>query len=225
MNQQINQPWRKGILVSILVFIFASLYSFVRYNILRDVPYAEIPLFIMNKAISLSSIIIIGFSFLLGPLAGMFHHRFTRYVPLRKPLGLIGFGLASVHAVVSLILLSSSEYYGKFYTESGAFSALGQFSLLFGVLALAIFSVVAITSLPAMYEQLGEKTWKKVQRFGYLGYLFVLLHVVIMGARGWIDPKSYVYGFISITLLSSLFIIFVFLVRIIARAHKCEDCD
>lgn len=211
--------WKKGINISILIFLLSLIYAVIRYNFLRDVPYSEIPLFISNKATALSSTVIIGFSFLLGPLTRMFPNIFEKNLSLRKSFGLIGFGLASIHAIISLILLSP-EYYGKFYTQEGLINTTGQFSLLFGVLALAVFSIVSITSLPSIYKALGEKKWKTVQRFGYIGYFAVLLHVVVMGFKGWLNPSSYAYGFISITLVSSLFIIFVLLMRIVVMFKK-----
>ena len=119
-----------------------------------------------------------------------------------------------VHGIISLILLSPA-YYGKFYTAENALNITGQFSLLFGVLALTVFTVVAISSLPLMFERLGEVKWRKMQRLGYSAFALTFLHVAIMGARGWVNPESYAYGFISISLLSALFIFLVFAMRII----------
>jgi len=214
-----NRSWERGLAIGAAVLAISLLYAFIRYNILRDVPYSDIPLYIFNKGLALGSTIVIGFAFLLGPLAALRPERFLLHLPLRKSLGLIGFGGAAVHGVISLILFSPA-YYAKFYTASGGINTIGQFSLLFGILALAVFTIVAISSLPMMFERLGEARWKKLQHFGYTGYALVLLHVVVMGARGWINPESYSYGFISISLLSALFIVLVFAARSIAYAYR-----
>lgn len=219
-----NRSWGRGLAIGAGVLVVSFLYAFVRYHVLRDVPYSDIPLFTLNKSLALSSTVLIGLSFLLGPLAKLLPHRFSPHLPLRKSLGLIGFGGAAVHSVISLILLSP-RYYAKFYATDGALNSIGQFSILFGVLALAVFSAVAVASLPNMFERLGEARWRRMQRLGYVGYTLVLLHVVVMGARGWANPESYAYGFISISLFSALFILFVFAMRVVAYMCGCKDCD
>lgn len=219
-----ERSWKRGIGIAIGVFLFTFCYVVIRYNILRDVPFSDIPLYILNKNLALTTTVLIGLSFLIGPLATLAPHKFSRYLPLRKSLGLIGFGAGAVHSVISLILLSP-RYYAKFYTTDGALNAIGQFSLLFGVLALVVFTVVAISSLPTMYERLGEARWMKMQHLGYFGYVLVLLHVVVMGASGWMNPQGYAYGFISISLLSALVILIVFAMRIIAQVYGHRERD
>ena len=214
-----NRPWKRGLVVGAVVLTLSLLYAFVRYNILRDVPYSDIPLYIFNKGLALGSTIVIGFAFLLGPLAALSPRQFLPHLPLRQSLGIIGFGGAAVHGFISLILLSPA-YYAKFYTASGGLNAIGQFSLLFGVLALAVFTIIAISSLPMMFERLGEARWKKIQSLGYSAFLLVFLHVVVMGARGWINPESYSYGFISVSLLAALFIVLVFVIRSVAYVYR-----
>lgn len=219
-----DHSWGRGLFISAIALAVSLLYAFIRYNILRDVPYADIPLFIFNKSIALGSTITIGISFLLGPLAVLWPRQFSPHIPLRKSLGVIGFGGAAVHGFISLILLSP-RYYPKFYAVDGSLNAIGQFSLLFGVLGLAVFTVVVVSSLPVMYERLGEARWRKMQRLGYTAYALVLLHVVAMGARGWLNPESYAYGFISISLLSAILIVAVFAMRAFAYACGCKACD
>ena len=77
-----------------------------------------------------------------------------------------------------------------------------------------MFSVVALTSIPAIASQMKPEQWKSTQRLGYLAYIFVLLHVVVMGFQGWLSSNSYLYGFISISLISALFIITVLVFRL-----------
>ncbi|MEK7546810.1 MAG: ferric reductase-like transmembrane domain-containing protein [Patescibacteria group bacterium] len=214
--------WKKGFFISLLVFGLSFLYAFVRYNIVRNVPLEQIPLFIANKAIALSALIIIGLSFVLGPLARFWPQIFDSKLYLRKPLGVLGFGTAALHSLISLAILSPA-YYPRFFDLGGKMNFIGETSLLFGVLAFLVFSAVSIASVPAIEERMKPGHWKSVQRLGYLAYFFTLLHVAIMGFKGWFDPASYQYGLISITLISSLFIILVFLLRILAAAVKNKN--
>ena len=54
----------KRILTEIVIILVLSMtYAVLRYNILGTVPLKDIPLFILNKAVSLSSLILLTASF------------------------------------------------------------------------------------------------------------------------------------------------------------------
>lgn len=188
------------------------LYAILRYNIVRSVSFDHLPLFISNKAIALSATILIGLSFLLGPLARFFPDQFTPYLSLRKSLGVLGFGVASLHAILALILLKPA-YYPRLFASDGQLNFTGEISMLFGVLALFIFTFVAISSLPSVEEKMQADSWKMVQRLGYLAYLLVLGHVTVMGFQGWFRPESWQYGLMSISLISAMVVVLVLLMR------------
>lgn len=203
---------KKAIVISLIVIAVSLLYAIIRYNLVRNVPFDNIPLFIANKAIALSATILIGLSFLLGPLARFWPNQFVAHLLLRKHLGVLGFGLATLHAVMSLILLTPA-YYPRFFAEGGRLNFIGETSMLFGILAFLVFAGITITSLPPVEKQMHPNQWKFVQRLGYLAYVFVLIHVAIMGYRGWFRPESWQYGLASISLIAVLFIIFVLVMR------------
>ena len=221
IKQAPSGGWKITIIVFAFIFSFFFVYAFIRYNVIRDVPFEHIPLFITNKVLAISGTILIGLSFLLGPFTRFWPQTFERTLYLRKPLGVFGFGIAALHSVISLALLSPA-YYPKFFLESGKLNLTGEASLLFGILALFIFSVVALTSIPAIASQMKPEQWKSIQRLGYLAYIFVLLHVVVMGFQGWLSSNSYLYGFISISLISALFIITVLLFRLIVIIYPTK---
>lgn len=210
--------WKTTALISIIVFGLCLAYAIVRYNIVRGVSFDNLPLFIANKAIALSATILIGLSFLFGPLT----HVWKGLIPhlyLRKHIGVVGFGVAALHTLMSLTLLDKA-YYPRFYTEGGKFNLIGESVLLLGILAFLIFGVIVITSLPPIEKHMHPGQWKLVQRLGYLAYFFVLLHVTVMGFTGWFRPESWQYGLVSISLIAALFIIFVLLVRISVIGFK-----
>lgn len=223
MNKIMDEPksvgWKNTTTVVLIVFGLCLAYAFLRYNIVRSVPFDNLPLYIANKAVALSATILIGLSFLLGPLARFWPNQFVPHLYLRKHLGVIGFGMAALHAIISMVLLNPA-YYGKFYAASGKFNLIGESSLLFGILAFSIFSAISITSLPPLEKHMHPDQWKLVQRFGYLAYVLVLLHVGIMGYQGWFSPDSWKYGLASITLISSLFIVFVLIMRLIVIGYS-----
>ena len=208
--------WKKGCLISTWVFLLSLLYVIVRYHVVRDVSFAELPLYTSNKAVALTSVILIGWSLALGSLARFFPRLFGASVPLRKPLGLIGFGAAALHSLMSLVLLSP-HYYMKFFAADGGFSLMGGATLLFGILAFAVFSLVALTSLPSVAERLTPLGWKRVQRLGDLAFLFTLGHVATPAVQGWFNPGSYAYYLVPVSLIAALFIVLTLLIRLFAK--------
>ena len=107
-----------------MVLGVSTLYAVARYNFFGDVGAQNIPVYILNKSISLSSVI-----FLL--LAGW---RCTQgNKPDAKFWGTNSLHFAMVHIVMSFVLLSES-YYPKLYSAD-IMNLNGEACVLFGVLA------------------------------------------------------------------------------------------
>lgn len=197
------------------VGLLALAYAVVRYNVVRDVTLGHLPLYIVNKAVALAATVLIGISYILGPFAHWWPARYVPLLPTRKAIGLAGYGLAAFHAIASLILLSPA-YYARFYAADGKFTGSGEFMLAMGILAFVVFSLVSISSVPSVEEKLHPEDWQRIQRYGLWAYFLVLLHVAVMGYGGWFRPDSYQFGLASITLIASLFIVLVFIIRALA---------
>lgn len=208
--------WHETFTTFFIVTIFSLGYAIVRYNIIREVPFENVPLYISNKAIAMAATILIGISFVMGPLA-RFSQGIVRHLYLRKHVGLVGFALAAMHTLMSMILLGPA-YYSRLYLASGKLTLVGESAMLFGVLAIVVFSIVSITSMPPIFKHMDFKQWQFVQRLGYLAYIFVMLHVYVMAYKGWSNPDAYSYGFIPVSLLSVLVIVFVLLMRVLVMA-------
>ncbi len=206
--------WKWTIIIFLISFAIIFSYSIVRYNVFKGVPIDQIPLYIFNKAISLTSVVIIGLSFLLGPLARFSAKKIAGTLYMRKYLGVFGFGLASMHGIISLLLFNSS-YYPKLFFDTGKLKLTGELSILFGILSIFVFSAVAITSLPSIEKLLHPKQWKFVQRLGYIGLVLTLFHVAVMGWEGWLNTSGWPGGLLPISMIAALIIIFVLILRVI----------
>ncbi|MBI2145038.1 hypothetical protein HYU18_01810, partial [Candidatus Woesearchaeota archaeon] len=108
--------FRQVAVISLVAFIAALAYAVVRYHVIKGVPWDDFPLYILNKAVSLAAVFLIAMSYEFGPLARFLPRVFVPLLPARKYLGLLGFGLAAVHAVMSLLLFSPA-YYPKFFSD------------------------------------------------------------------------------------------------------------
>lgn len=204
---------------TILIVIFA--YAIIRYNILKGVAWEQLPLFISNKAISLSAVVFIALSYALGSLARFWPQTFVPALSLRKFLGLFGFGLAALHGLISLLIFTPA-YYPKFFLDSGKLNLVGELSMLFGVLAFFVFTIVALISFPAIAKSMDTERWLRVQRIGYLGLVLVFLHVFTMGIEGWLKPAGWPGGLLPISLVAAIVIALALLLKITAIVFPKE---
>ena len=84
-----------------VIFSVCLIYSFIRYITLGPEDMSQLPLYVMNKALSWAGLATIGLSRLLGHAAA------------RKQAGLIGALMIGLHVVMSMLVLKP-EYLGKF---------------------------------------------------------------------------------------------------------------
>jgi len=204
---------KKQFFISLVIFLAVSAYAVIRYNVIKGTPWTELPLFISNKAISLSAIIFIVLSYALGSMARFWPGIFVPALNFRKFFGLLGFGLAAIHGLISLLIFTPA-YYPKFFSSAGKLNLIGELSMLFGVLAFFVFSLVAISSISAVANSMGQEHWLKIQRFGYLGLFLVFFHVFVMGFEGWMNPAGWPGGLLPISLVAAIVIALGLLLRV-----------
>lgn len=148
--------------------IFGLCYGYIKY---LGIPGE------LNKSVADTAILLMGFSMLLSSVS-YFGNRLDWTVVYRKYLGLIGFAFALAHLVLSwgaftALLKTETWQQGRYWP---AFA---------GLLALSIFTVMALVSNTLLARTLG-KYWRYVLRTGYIAVLFVLLHVVLLKSPRWI---------------------------------------
>jgi len=171
----------------ILIFLFTLVYSIVRYNIFKDIPWTDLPLYVINKAVSFSAIIYIAMYIILEKKN--YHEISTK---IRKYATKVVF----THIAISFIILSPS-YYPKFF-DGPKLNLIGQLSLLAGIVSFGLInsSWLVKTLKPKMsislFNQYGTE----------LLLLIIALHLFLMGYQGWSTPSNWPGGMPPITLLS-----------------------
>ena len=213
MQKPIQQGWKQALGVAVVSFLILFAYAIIRYNIIKGVSFNQMPLYISNKAIAVTAVVLIGISYLLGPLAHISPKKFVPKLYLRKYFGLCGFGLAALHSFISLLIFSPS-YYPKFFNEANKLTLEGELSMAFGIIAFFIFLIESITSLPSVEQKMNEKDWKLVQRTGYLALVLIMMHVLLMGIGTWLKPETWHY-MLPMSLISFIIIAYVLLMRLI----------
>jgi DMSO/TMAO reductase YedYZ heme-binding membrane subunit len=186
-----------------VVFGASLAYAVLRYHLVGDVAWRHFPLFILNKATSLAAVVFVACSYLVGKVIHWHDHDRALRLVVIKFCGLMGFFLAAAHVFFSLSLLTPA-YYGKYFDAAGRLNLQGELAMAVGVIALFFLLSSALTTLPMMPKALGGWRWKRSQRAGYVALSLVLVHLVVLGLKGWLAPKGWHGGLPPISLVAAV---------------------
>jgi DMSO/TMAO reductase YedYZ heme-binding membrane subunit len=158
MNVKKTIPW----IVSTIILLILAWYYFIHSG-------RPINKTFVNATIAFASTIILSIAIILGPLSEI---KFLKKIlQFRRTFGLIGFGLATTHVLISIPIMLESE-------RTMLFSDLG--SMAFAAIAFVIFLIMAVTSTYSWQQKMGYDNWKNLQRTGYLAFIFTLAHIFII---------------------------------------------
>lgn len=193
-----NNPSINSTALTVAVLIFATLYAVIRYNIYSEVPWNEFPLYVLNKIISFSAIILLSFTIIFRKRENpSFCKKVLKYSK----------ALILIHVLVSLIIFSSS-YYPKLF-EADKVNLIGQFTILAGIASLFQLNNLRYYKLSRI-----EKSISILKRNGSEFLLIVLsLHLIIMGFSGWIKTHNWPGGLPPISLLSFIVVLIPFFIK------------
>ena len=93
-----------------ITLIFGLAYAAVRYHVVGSVPWKDFPFFILNKGVALSAFILLACNFAFGPLRNLGVNVPDSWLNARKALGMTGFLLVLIHALISFMLFSPEIY-------------------------------------------------------------------------------------------------------------------
>lgn len=193
--QPVTAKWLLAVLGTALA------YAVVRYHIAGGVAWSHLPLFIFNKAIALAATILVACSYLLGRTLPWYANDPRTKLVVIKFCGLMGFSLAAMHGLASLVLLTPA-YFQKYFVADGRLNLAGELGAVTGIVALWALALPAIATLPMMPKALGGLRWKRTQRMGYVCLALVVAHLVALGWRGWLHPAEWPWRFPPISLLA-----------------------
>ena len=194
---------QKNVRTILIIFVASLGYAMLRYHIFKGVEWAHFPLYTLNKAFSLTGLILIALSYASGKLRGRRKRNGEELLNRKKSFAFIGFILIGAHIIASLTILHAG-YFPKFY-DGTMMNLTGESTMLFGLISVIFFLIPAIASLPDMIDKIGEKRWKKMQRIGYYGLVAASIHVLIMGWSGWFTISEWPGSLPPITLISFIF--------------------
>ena len=170
----------------ILILTCTTLYTIIRYAVFGHVSAVQIPVYLLNKSISMGSVICL-FLAALGYRSGK--------AAEAKFFGVASFHCACMHILLSLSILSAA-YYPKFF-GAGKMNLVGGSTLLFGALATYVYFFI--------YPR--RTDLKHLKRVQLLASFLVGGHLVAMGWAGWLTPGKWHGGLPPISLVSFLFVL------------------
>lgn len=216
MNQQTNESKNSAGRIISVVLIFSIGYAIVRYHIAGPVPWKDFPFFILNKGISLAAFIMLTFNFGLGPLNNLGFKVPIGWLNARKALGMTGFLLVLVHALMSFMLFSPSVY-AKFFEANGTLTLLAGLSLLTGVLAFVVLWGYNLSFQTHLREDKAFIQFITSRTFLLWAMLLGALHLVFMGYEGWLNPSGWHGGIPPVSLVAIAIFVAGYIVNLLGR--------
>ncbi len=167
---------KKQISNILLIFVFTTIYTVVRYHVFGGVPIQDFLFYTFNKIAIFSAILL------------LLLYRLKAQKTAPSLYIQTAFALVTLHILLSILLLQP-EYYKDFFLPSGKYSLLGSLSLLGGSMTTVLFLFKDKFSL--------SRKWRTL-----LFNLFISIHLLAMGLKGWLHPESWHGYMLPITLLA-----------------------
>ena len=199
-----------------IALIFGLAYAIVRYHIAGPVPWKDFPFFILNKGISLSAFVLLTLNFGLGPLNNLGVNVSEGWLNARKALGMTGFLLVLIHALMSFMLFSPSVY-GKFFEADGTLTLLAGLSMLGGVLAFVVLWAFNLSFQTFLREDQAFIRFITSRKFLLTAMLVGAVHLFFMGYEGWLNPSGWHGGIPPVSLVAFAFFAVGYVINLFGR--------
>lgn len=202
--------------IIIVTMSLAIGYAILRYHLLGDVPWKDLPLFILNKGLCLGAFILITFNFALGPAKNLGLPVPAAWLNARKALGMSGFLFVLVHALMSFMLFSPAVF-GKFFEQDGTLTGVAGISMLAGVLGFVVLWGYNLSFQTYLREDKAFIGFITSRRFLIWALLLGGTHLIFMGYSGWIEPARWHGGLPPISLVAFTFFVIGYLFNLFGR--------
>jgi len=216
LNEHSDNKENAAASVITAVLALATGYAILRYHIVGPVPWKDFPMFILNKGLCLAAFILLTMNFSLGPLNNLGVPVFQSWLNARKALGMTGFLLVLLHALMSFLLFSPAVY-GKFYAENGTLTLLAGLSMLGGVTAFVVLWGYNLTFQTFLREDKAFIQFITSRKFMLFALLLGAAHIFFMGYEGWLNPDGWHGGLPPISLVAFTFFGFGYLINLLGR--------
>lgn len=216
MNQASNSNKNSASQIIALALVFSIGYAVVRYHVVGTVPWKDFPFFILNKGISLAAFILITCNFGFGPLNNIGVKVPAGWLNARKALGMTGFLLVLIHALMSFMLFTPAVY-GKFFAADGTLTLLAGLSMLGGILAFVVLWAYNLSFQTHLREDKSFIEFITSRKFLLWAMILGAVHLIFMGYQGWMTPSSWHGGIPPISMVAIAFFVVGYTVNLFGR--------
>ena len=199
-----------------LTVILSLVYAILRYHIVGPVAWKDFPFFILNKGISLGAFILLTFNFGLGPLRNLGVKVPEGWLNARKALGMTGFLLVLIHALMSFMLFKPAVY-GKYFQDDGTLTLTAGLSMLGGVLAFVVLWGYNLSFQTHLREDKAFIQFITSRRFLLVAMLLGAAHLVFMGYEGWMNPSDWHGGLPPISMVAIAVFVAGYIINLLGR--------
>lgn len=204
-----------GTLISVIL-VFGLAYAVVRYHIVGPVPWKDLPFFILNKGISLSAFIMLACNFGFGPLRNIGVSIPGGWLNARKALGMTGFLLVLIHALMSFMLFTPAVY-AKLFESDGTLTLLAGLSMLGGVFGFVVLWAYNLSFQTFLREDQAFIAFITSRRFLLAAMLLTGAHLFFMGFEGWLKPAGWHGGLPPISLVAFVVFVVAYVANLLGR--------
>lgn len=209
-RKDVQSHHRRTFVMLTSLLVAAIAYATLRYHVLKGIPWDQFPLFILNKAVALFSIGVLGVVHCAEPRQKRWPGCATLLLEARPTLVRVGLGSAILHSLMSLLVLRPDYFPAFFWGE--VFTSTGGFALLAGLFALVLFLVLALPRTVGVKSGENPPPQPAFAHSATAAFYLVGLHSAIIGWSGWF-ALDWPGGLPPITLLSVLIVVGASLVR------------
>ena len=196
--------------------ILSIAYAVLRYHIMGPVPWKDFPFYILNKGISLAAFILLTFNFTIGPLKNLGVSVSEGWLNSRRTLGMTGFLLVLIHALISFLLFKPAVY-EQFFEKNGTLTLLAGLSMLAGVIGFVVLWAYNLSFQTHLREDKVFIGFITSRGFMLVALLFGIFHIFFMGYKGWLNPGGWHGGLPPISLVAFAFCSVGYIINIFGR--------
>ena len=216
MSDQADNGKNAAATIITLVILFSIGYAIVRYHVAGPVPWKDFPFLILNMGSSLAAFILLVCNFGFGPLKNIGVRVPVAWLNARKAMGMTGFLLVLVHALMSFMLFSPGVY-KQFFVADGTLTLLGGLSMLGGVLAFVVLWGYNMSFQTHLRDDKKFIQFITSRTFLLWAMLLCASHLFFVGYQGWLNPSSWHGGMPPVSLVAFTIFALGYIVNLIGR--------
>jgi len=181
-----------------IVFIVIAGYAIIRYNLAKELPFSQLPIYVLNKAFAYFALF--SFGMLIIPKKIFFYILENKTQDKIQFFVSLGVFSVTIHLVMSLIILNNN-YFPQLISDNNQLTTNGAWSLFFSTIAIAI---VVLTN----------RVSKNNNTLIFIFLISIIFHLIFLGYGSWLNVYDWPWYLPPISLLAfidGMFLFFCFL--------------